>query len=1263
MTDYVGYLSIELDELQLAYHTDPVPPAAEEDAEGATATPELILVADIGIVDASNVFRWQSNGEVEVKTNEMTAFKKPIVEEEAVVSAEGEGEATEGDNMGEGEAAEGDNNTGEAAAEGEASAGEEAEVEKPVPKTIFTVGFSNVFQRTQFIDLNPEVIGTLANAYFVVSVRDAKAEAPAEGEPIPSLVSVKIPLSNVLKTPGCLLNETTSLIADSVKIDSDLISGEDSYLSWRVIGDNDLTEYCIGCTIIQWKGASLSAPPADWTLHYADVVDPKAKAPATDEELRAKYLEEIPGKVEGQETIATYTLGIGINPKPVKEAVEETNPDEAVGEGMDGEEVIEPISTEPEPLKRTMLPYMEIGKGIVKFDSEKAASVGAKEDIRSRTDLWSIEWGPSTTIFLHRSHIREYAGIMTNKYENASDFTTLPVTLTKTPTESGQAEEGEAVLTAIGSVDLSALQEPGACASSFAIDISGGSFDPEPVVEKEETTEAEDDGGNAEEKAPEGAEEEEKPVPVEKVLPSFSLDITLSAPMVTLQPTIDVSNTANMSNSRKSLDVSPQKTTDNRDVLKELKEEIVEAIKKVATEYVLNYPGDPNADPLNGSALDDRKAEFLYYLSSSGIYHSLKESLKPKIQRVVRAEYGKRGQAMASKAYQPGGEVTSQTDQLLAEVYVFLIKQCNQVLNTLYTTTIIDKDVSDTENSASVVAGSSVDDELEVIKQNLIRLIATAEDAEHDLRFNDAEQRLLERIQIILNSEILSDDNNLKGEAHFLLGDFYLRLSNYQQSCSLSTESNGSRQKAREALSVAASFVDNKAKANLLLACLFNEEQHIDRAEARFIQVIDEQLRASKDIALQLSALDSEFDGYESDKMGPVDPKTYAILACHFSRKGDKLKARKALRLANASYIEGNVSPTVDTHGSPRRTMVLFLANAGLWLNKHGFARLAKEALTLASSCDAAASAKANARGFMSNTPAFIRHLMKRLSACIETEGDPLAFAQESVSCSDDNIDKINGFLCAANISFISNDSVKEMEALMNALQVASEDSPLYSNKIPVSAYVQCCKLLISSGKYQEALAVSLTGSTVHTSSALLLQMGIAALRLGMVEDAEKALQESNLLDNRNGSTWAYHTLLCVQAGPRRAEESMAALHQALRLGVTSPVLLRELATAFMGVDKLQTAEELIRRCISVENEKGSFLTRKLLGDALAGQNQAAKAVEEYQTVITAEESPVEVKLAAAMNCVTLLKTLGRQEEYKAAKHVVAKLKEATETA
>ena len=42
----------------------------------------------------------------------------------------------------------------------------------------------------------------------------------------------------------------------------------------------------------------------------------------------------------------------------------------------------------------------------------------------------------------------------------------------------------------------------------------------------------------------------------------------------------------------------------------------------------------------------ERKMQFMHYLSTSGVYHSFKERLKPKIQRVARARYGARGQAL-----------------------------------------------------------------------------------------------------------------------------------------------------------------------------------------------------------------------------------------------------------------------------------------------------------------------------------------------------------------------------------------------------------------------------------------------------------------------------------------------------------------------------------------------------------------------------------------------------------------------------------------
>ena len=49
---------------------------------------------------------------------------------------------------------------------------------------------------------------------------------------------------------------------------------------------------------------------------------------------------------------------------------------------------------------------------------------------------------------------------------------------------------------------------------------------------------------------------------------------------------------------------------------------------------------------VNPDALAERKMQFMHYLSTSGVYHSFKERLKPKIQRVARARYGARGQAL-----------------------------------------------------------------------------------------------------------------------------------------------------------------------------------------------------------------------------------------------------------------------------------------------------------------------------------------------------------------------------------------------------------------------------------------------------------------------------------------------------------------------------------------------------------------------------------------------------------------------------------------
>ena len=111
--------------------------------------------------------------------------------------------------------------------------------------------------------------------------------------------------------------------------------------------------------------------------------------------------------------------------------------------------------------------------------------------------------------------------------------------------------------------------------------------------------------------------------------------------------------------------------------------------------------------------------------------------------------------------------------------------------------------------------------------------------------------------------------------------------------------------------------------------------------------------------------------------------------------------------------------------------------------------------------------------------------------------------------------------------------------------------------------------------------------------------------------------------------------------------EAEKSLEQALRLGLTNTSVLREMATSYIAVDKLQTAENLIRRALAEDDLKGKSNphTRRLLGDVLAGQNNAAQAIDEYQSVIEDPTAEKEARIMAGEKCVQLLQSLGRTEE------------------
>jgi len=155
---------------------------------------------------------------------------------------------------------------------------------------------------------------------------------------------------------------------------------------------------------------------------------------------------------------------------------------------------------------------------------------------------------------------------------------------------------------------------------------------------------------------------------------------------------------------------------------------------------------------------------------------------------------------------------------------------------------------------------------------------------------------------------------------------------------------------------------------------------------------------------------------------------------------------------------------------------------------------------------------------------------------------------------------------------------------------------------------------------------------------------------------------EACLLDNRCPDTWLALALVCLacsltadatRPAKQRRDEAEQAAQQGLRLRATNAPLLRELAAAFVAADRVQAAEEVVRRAGAVEsahdggsgNGRPHPHTRKLLADILAVQNHALAAVDEYREVLGDAAADGETKRAAADRCAVLLRGLGREEE------------------
>ncbi|KAJ3168634.1 Cilia- and flagella-associated protein 70 [Geranomyces variabilis] len=123
-------------------------------------------------------------------------------------------------------------------------------------------------------------------------------------------------------------------------------------------------------------------------------------------------------------------------------------------------------------------------------------------------------------------------------------------------------------------------------------------------------------------------------------------------------------------------------------------------------------------------------------------------------------------------------------------------------------------------------------------------------------------------------------------------------------------------------------------------------------------------------------------------------------------------------------------------------------------------------------------------------------------------------------------------------------------------------------------------------GSARMAKSMFLRACAAGPSAASWLGVGKACMAAEEWEEAEDALAEANVLNNRHADVWAYLALLNLQLN--REFEGNQCIAQALRLGIRDAAVLRSVSDALLKAQQHAAAVECLRMCLEIEPEDAS---------------------------------------------------------------------------
>ncbi|TMW60368.1 hypothetical protein Poli38472_000410 [Pythium oligandrum] len=223
-----------------------------------------------------------------------------------------------------------------------------------------------------------------------------------------------------------------------------------------------------------------------------------------------------------------------------------------------------------------------------------------------------------------------------------------------------------------------------------------------------------------------------------------------------------------------------------------------------------------------------------------------------------------------------------------------------------------------------------------------------------------------------------------------------------------------------------------------------------------------------------------------------------------------------------------------------------------------------------------------------------------------------------------------------------------QTQAAIDALTRALDQlNRLQDTERCLSVYVHLGLALLQTSQFSRAKETFLCASEAYATASHWLGVAIACFRLEDADGARLALAGANRLDACNPEIWGYMALVALSRStptPLSSQQEANAkrfVAQALRYQLRNPVLLRELSSAFVALDRLEDAEKLLRRVLVYQD---SSLTRKTLADVLAAQNCAEDALMAYKRSLDECQNVLE-RAELLEKCAELLVTLGRPDE------------------